>query len=163
MYDLDAWKQLVEKYESALQELDLPPDLTPTGIMLIQAKLDRLNTEARLEQCQLRAELTRLKETYKMYSKIYYLDVKDKARTEKERDALVSKRLMEIEYNGLNLIEAIGILEGQVLFMNTVVSIISSKAQRLINILGSLKLEHSLMVTEIAGESAMARSQPANN
>lgn len=159
MYDHTTWQRMTSEYTQSLGQLELPPDPTPATLMQLQAGLDRLHTKARLEHCQLKAELSQLKESYKALSKVYYLDVKDQAKTEKERDALVYKKLMEQTYQGYDLVQAIGLLEGQVLFLDTVISLLSSKAQRLVTMLGSLKLEQSLIQIEAAGEMAQLRAR----
>lgn len=159
MYDQNSWLHVVEEYTRELTMLEIPPDLSPSGLIELQSRLDRLYTKVRLEHCQLAAELARLKEAYKVKSKIYYLEVKDQARTEKEREALVYRRLCEDRYQGYELPEAVSILQGQVAFLETVSSLISSKAQRLVSVLGSLKLEQSIMAIEVAGEMAQARAR----
>jgi hypothetical protein len=108
-----------------------------------------LQTSLSLEHTLLKAELSSLKEQLKVRSKILYLEVKDQAKTEKEREALVYKRLMEdFRYGEYDVFTAVSILEGQVAFLETALSLISSKTQRLINILGSLKLEQAIISTE---------------
>lgn len=124
----------------------------------LQSSLDRLQTKVSLEHALLKAELSSLKEQLKVKSKIFYLDVKDQAKTEKEREALVYKRLMEeFDYEGYDIFTAISILEAQVAFLETVLSLISSKTQRLITILGSMKLEQAIISADQAVSSNVSK------
>lgn len=149
---------MYEEYVDQLNEIQIPPDPTPAVIYVLQSKLDMLQQRASLEHTKLKAELTRLKDIVKVYSKIYYIDVKDQAKTEKEREALIYKKLIDEHMQGdKTIFEAISELEGKVAFLETLLSLISSKTQRLITVLGSLKLEHSIMAAEmVASRSSMA-------
>lgn len=153
MYSESEWQALVEDYVRELNALEIPPDPAPATLVALQAGLDRLHTRARLDLCQLKGELLRLRDRIKILSKTYYLEVRDAARTEKEREALVWQRLAAEKYGELPLPEAANVLEAQVMFLDTVVSLVSSKAQRMITLLGSMKLESTIMSLELSGEA----------
>lgn len=159
MFSPERWQEVVDQCVKELTFLDLPLDPLPSQIMELNSRLDALQARLRLQHVQLKAELGKLQTVLKVYSKVYYLDVKDEARTEKEREALVYKRLLGPEhyYNGLSLFDAISTLEEQVAYLDTVISIVSSRAQRVITTLGALKLEHSLTAPDSITSRAMAQ------
>jgi len=154
MYSSADWPAISSEYATGLRDLVIPLDPTPAAIMDLQSRIDQLFTSARLDYGRLKAELESLKQLHKVLSRAYYLDFKDQGKTEKEREALVQRHIMQNHQHGdSDLITAIALLEEQVLFMQTVVDILKDKSQRLITHLGSLKLEQSLMAVEVAAEN----------
>jgi len=152
------WENKVQEITSQIESLYIPSDPSPSTLIALQSNLDRLQTSLSLEHTLLKAELSSLKEQLKVRSKILYLEVKDQAKTEKEREALVYKRLMEdFRYGEYDVFTAVSILEGQVAFLETALSLISSKTQRLITILGSMKLEQAIISADQAVSSNVSK------
>lgn len=158
MYSNTEWLAVSSDYSNSLRDLVIPADPTPSAILELQSRIDQLSTAARLDYARLKAELDGLRQLYKVLSRAYYLDFKDQGRTEKEREALIQRHIMEHHQHGdSDLITAITVLEEQVFFMQTVVDILNDKSKRLITHLGSLKLEQSIMAVEMAAEAHSRR------
>lgn len=124
----------------------LPIDPSPGCIMNLEATIDAVYSEARLElaHCKRQMEITERK--FKAGHKEAYLTLKDQGKTDKEREALAVTYLKTTPIDGMNMTvyQAFDVAEFRFMFMDAVIDILREKHGRCITDSGLLKLEDSL-------------------
>jgi hypothetical protein len=140
------WEKVEEYYINAVKSIALPEDPTSKDIMRLNAEIDMLYTEARFDQGFLAAKLDQVKRQLSDARKTVYEEIKNLARNDKERDALGTQWLEENphpEY-GVSIMVVYDAITRRKEFMDAVVSILKSKADKLIVDSAAMKLEASV-------------------
>lgn len=149
MFSAEEWEKVSQKYADKVRSIVIPEDATPAVILQLQAQLDELYTQSQLDFALLSGEVKKLRNMVKRLERMYYLDVKDQGSTEKERAALAQKCITDNhKYGEVDVLQALELIEEQYAFMKSLVEMVEEKTDRLITILGSLKLEQNISMVE---------------
>lgn len=142
------WETKEKFYTNQLasKDLVLPIDPTSSDLTAIEAKIDELYSQARLDLAHCKRQFENIERKFKAAHKETYLIVKDQGKTEKEKEALAVSYLKNNALDGMSITiyQAFDIAEYRLLFIDAVVDILKEKHARCITDSGLMKLEVSL-------------------
>lgn len=141
------WAQVESYYIDEVRQISIPYEPESADILAIAAAIDRVYTEARFDQAYVSRELKICQRKLSDARKTVYLQVKDVAKNDKERDAYGSEYLESNPMPGdtesiLDIVDNLTIRDE---FMDAVISVLKAKADKLILAAAALKLEVSLI------------------
>ncbi len=155
----DEWKAKEKSYQARVTAIVIPPDVTPQQIIAIQAEIDPLYAEARIDLAKTKRTYDRVKRDIKNYEKMVGLNLKQmvsdpaipkelKPSNEKERDAWCIDYIKRTHLPGYNIdiYIAMNIAEERHVFIEAVVDILKEKADRLITDVACLKMDAELLM-----------------
>jgi hypothetical protein len=138
------WRLIEKYYQKKVKAIRVPHDLSPRGILRINAKIDRVYSEARFDAAFARERYEFFKEKYMLAKKQANLHFKQvKGITAEDREALVLTHLETTPLPGFNepILTLVERWRKRKIFMDAVIDTLLQKSGMMINGNGALKLD----------------------
>lgn len=152
------WEQVEQYYVQELGQIHIPEDPKPHDILSINAKLEKLYHEARLDFLYVSRAFENIESSYRKLKRALYPLVKN-GKNSDERDHLLQDYLMQTTLDQIDphITQALGLPQlpttiyvvyethkERVEFMKAVLDLIADKTARLITDSGAMKIESKL-------------------
>ena len=140
------WQDTKTGYTEWLEGIKIPSDVGTNDIKRLNAELDAIFTEVRMNFTYVEFQYERYMRMLKHAKTTLYLTFKDAGKTEKEREALVYEFLENQPLPGhpAPIMKLIDILEERYLFFKGLIEAIKEKSAKLITDSSALKIEANL-------------------
>lgn len=168
-FNTQEWEAVENVFIDAIQSIQLPPDVSPADITLINSQIDQVANKASVVFARMKAKYESFKQMRELGEESAYLEIENnpppadptdsskgpKKLTEAMKEALRTDWLMKNPLQGFTT--SIYVLERaakeRFTFMEMVMKELHRKADQLVSNLGAIKLEN-----EVSSDGSIARA-----